>query len=233
VSDARPVEQVSWDDCEQFVERLNRSLDGFETRLPTEVEWERACRAGTTAATWVGDLTLRGDNDAPELDAIAWYGGNSGVGFDLDNGHDSSGWPGRQHPHTRAGTHPVGRLEANPYGLHDMLGNVYEWCQDAGKGLGELYPYVSESAVDPVPSHQGSYRVYRGGSWYSDARFVRAAYRFARTLGNRNDYLGFRLAGGQVSARNPPAGEPRSGDSGRGAGRDTARASEREATTPP
>jgi len=229
-SDDRPVEQVSWDDCQKFIKRLNRSLRGFETRLPTEAEWERACRAGTTAATWVGDLTLRGEHDAPELDAIAWYGGNSGV--DFDNGYDSSDWPEKQHPHTRAGTHPVGRLQANPYGLHDMLGNVFEWCQDAAKGFGDPYPFASEPVVDPVPPDHGSSRVNRGGSWLSIARYVRAANRFASPRGHRRDYLGFRLAGGQVSAPSQPAGEPRSGDHGRGAGRDTSRASERDATTP-
>jgi len=223
-SDDRPVEQVSWDDCQQFITRLNRSLEDFETRLPTEAEWERACRAGTTAATWVGDLTLRGEYDAPELDTIAWYGGNSGVGFDLDNGYDSSGWPEKQHPDTPAGTHPVGRLQANPYGLHDMLGNVYEWCQ------GALYPYASESAEDPMPPDQGSYRVTRGGSWLSYARLVRAAHRSASPRGLADDFLGFRLAGGQVSAPSTQAREPRSGDLGRGAGRDTSRASERDAT---
>jgi formylglycine-generating enzyme required for sulfatase activity len=214
VSDDRPVEQVSWDDCGAFIERLNRLLAGFETRLPTEAEWERACRAGTTTATWVGDLTLRGDRDAPELDAIAWYGGNSGIGFDLDNGEDSSDWFEQQHPHTRAGTHPVGQLQANPLGLHDMLGNVYEWCHDA------LHRYASEPAVDPLPPDRGSSRVRRGGSWRSLARGLRAASRFAFARGYRYADLGFRLAGGQVSAPSPPAGEPRSRDRGRGAERD-------------
>lgn len=200
-SDDRPVEQVSWDDCQKFIKRLNRSLHGFEARLPTEAEWERACRAGTTTATWVGDLTLRGVNDAPELEAIAWYGGNSGVD-DLDNGVDSSKWPEKQHPHIRAGTHPVGRRQANPYGLHDMLGNVYEWCQDTAKDFGEPYQ-SSEPAVDPVLD-QGSLRVSRGGSWSSRARSVRAANRSARPRGDVYDNLGFRLAGGQVSAPSPP-----------------------------
>lgn len=249
ISDDRPVEQVSWDDCGAFIERLNRLLDGFETRLPTEAEWEWACRAGTTAATWVGDLTLRGDRDAPELDAIAWYGGNSGVGFDLDNGEDSSDWFEKQHPHIRAGTHPVGRLQANPLGLYDMLGNVYEWCHNA------MYPYASEPAVDPLPPDRGSPRVRRGGSWRSVAGGVRAASRFAFARDYRYGDLGFRLAGGQVSAPSPPDGEPwsgdpgrlaggqesapsspalepRSGDAGRGAGHDMSRASTRDATTP-
>jgi len=212
VSDDRPVEQVSWDDCGEFIERLNRSLDGLVTRLPSEAEWERACRAGTTAATWVGDLTLRGEHDAPELDAIAWYGGNSGVGFDLDNGYHSSDWPEKQHPHARAGTRPVGQRHANPYGLHDILGNVYEWCQDAAKGWKEPYPYASEPAVDPVSPDAGSSRVYRGGSWLSYARYVRAAIRDAFERSSRYDSLGFRLAGGQESAPSPLAGAPRSGD---------------------
>lgn len=216
VGDDQPVEQVSWNDCQTFIERLNRSLDGLVTRLPTEAEWERACRAGTTTATWVGDLTMRGVNDAPELDAIAWYGGNSGVGFDLDNDHDSSGWPERQDPHTRAGTRPVGHRQANPYGLHDMLGNVFEWCQDATESWGRSY--ISEPAVDPVPLKQGSYRVIRGGSWFSSAGYLRAALRHVNARDDRNDNLGFRLAGGQAPAPGPPAREPRSGDQGRGVG---------------
>jgi hypothetical protein len=169
---------------------------------------------------------LRGDNDAPELDAITWYGGNSGVDFDLENGYDSSDWPERQHPHTKAGTHPVGRRQANPYGLHDMLGNVFEWCQ------GALYPYASESAEDPMPPDQSSDRVYRGGSWCGNARYVRAAYRYAIPRGNAIVLLGFRLAGGQVSAPSKLARELRSGDQGRGAGRDSSRASKRNPTTP-
>jgi formylglycine-generating enzyme required for sulfatase activity len=226
VSDDRPVEWVSWDNCQEFLERLNRLLDGFVTRLPTEAEWERACRAGTTTATWVGDLTLRGVNDAPELDTIAWYGGNSGVDFELDSGWDSTGWPEKQHPHTRAGSHPVGRRQANPYGLHDMLGNVYEWCRDAAKGWGQPNLHTSESVEDPVLNDLGWYRVTRGGSWHSYARSVRAARRHASARDDSDVTLGFRLAGGQASAPSQPAGEPRSGDPGRGAGRDTAGMSE-------
>jgi formylglycine-generating enzyme required for sulfatase activity len=227
-SDARPVEQVSWDECQKFIERLNQVVDGFDARLPREAEWERACRAGTTTATWVGDLTLRGENDAPELDAIAWYGGNSSVGFELDNGYDTSDWPAKQYPGGRAGTHAVGQKPPNPYGLHDMLGNVFEWCQDAADSFAPAR-YEAKDVEDPV-EEQGSLRVLRGGSWYSHARYVRAAYRGAFERGYRFVNLGFRLAGGQA-APSPPAGEPRSGD-GRGAGRDEARASEPEVTTP-
>jgi formylglycine-generating enzyme required for sulfatase activity len=251
---------VSWDDCQKFIGQLNRSLEGLVTRLPTEAEWERACRAGTTTATWIGDLTLHGENDAPELDAIAWYGGNSGVDFELDNGfyllappreRSGSGQPSgvdfeldngfylsslpeQRYPHIRAGTHPVGQHQANPYGLHDMLGNVYEWCQDAARDFDKVYPYSSETAaLDPLHD-QGSLRVNRGGSWYSRARSVRAARRYANTRGDRDGDLGdlgFRLAAGQGAAPSRPGGEPRSGDPGRGAGRDT-RASSRDATTP-
>lgn len=207
-SDDRPVEQVSWADSQGFLARLKRVLDGFAARLPTEAEWERACRAGTTTATWVSDLTLRGENDAPELDAIAWYGGNSGVGFDLANGYDASDWPEKQHPGDRSGTHPVGQKSPNPYGLHDMLGNVYEWCQDAAEGFGAPARYTSEPVEDPVAEERGSARVYRGGAWRSNARYVRAALRFADEPGYRSALLGFRLAGGQA-APSPSVGKPR------------------------
>jgi formylglycine-generating enzyme required for sulfatase activity len=97
VSPDRPVEQVSWDDCQGFIEKLNGLVPGLDARLPTEAEWEYACRADTTTATWMGDLDIRGDNDAPLLDGIAWYGGNSGQGFELADGHDSTKWPSKQY----------------------------------------------------------------------------------------------------------------------------------------
>jgi formylglycine-generating enzyme required for sulfatase activity len=167
----RPVEQVSWGDCQAFFRRLHTQVAGLAARLPTEAEWERACRGGTQGATWVGELS--GTEEAPELDAIAWYRGNSGEQ-----------------------THPVGRRAPNPYGLHDMLGNVYEWC---AYEVESYTPHPYPPRTHPVPRDQGSIRVIRGGSWYSVARNVRAAYRDANGRGDRVDYLGFRLAGGQES----------------------------------
>lgn len=188
----RPVEQVSWDDCQVFLVRVNALVPGLDARLPTEAEWEYACRGGTTGATWAGELDLRGENNAPVLDAIAWYGGNSGQGFELDDGYDSIDWPERQYPHMRAGTRPVRGRRANPYGLYDMLGNVYQWCAD----WYDVYNATSTGSrmIDPCGPESGSSRVYRGGSWFSDARGVRAANRLADDPGDRNSHLGFRLA---------------------------------------
>ena len=190
-SPTRPVEQVSYEDVQTFLQKLNARVGGLELCLPSEAQWEYACRAGTTTATWAGDLTILGENNAPELDKIAWYGGNSGVGFELENGEDSSGWPGKQHEHTRAGTRPVGQKAANPWGLHDMLGNVWEWCADHWHESYSGAPTDGSAWIDRAGA---AYRVVRGGSWYYDARFVRAAYRFWFVPGFRYDYLGFRCA---------------------------------------
>ena len=188
----RPVEQVSWDDCQRFFEQLRAKVPNLDGRLPTEAEWEYACRAGTEAATWLGDLEILGANNAPLLDEIAWYGGNSGVDFDLSEGSDSSGWPEKQYPHELAGTREEGLKRPNPWGLHDMLGNVWEWCQDAWDGSSG---YPGGDRIDPVGSG-GSYRVLRGGSWLSGARRVRAAYRYWYHPGDRFWHYGFRLSSG-------------------------------------
>ena len=221
----RPVENVTWNQCRDlFIARLNGTIAadrGEAFRLPTEAEWEYACRAGTTTATYAGPIEIRGKNDAPILDDIAWYGGNSGVDFDLQNGVDSRGWPKKQHPHTKAGTRRVAQKLPNPWGLYDMLGNVYEWCSDwfqsdyygAGSRASRSSASSSSSSAtqqDPTGPATGVLRVHRGGSWDDDAWFVRAAFRYHFRPGYRNRNLGLRLARGQV--RQDPAGPEGPGD---------------------
>ncbi len=181
-----PVEQVSWEDCQEFVRKLNERDPGKGYRLPTEAEWEYACRAGTSTALYSGPLTIRGANNGPELDAVAWYGGNSGVSY--EGGLDSSGWPEKQYNHTKAGTHPVGQKKPNSWGLYDMLGNVWEWCSDW------YDEYPSGSVTDPRGPSSGSLRVDRGGGWGDGARYCRAADRGGIGTGYRGCELGFRLA---------------------------------------
>ena len=191
-SPRRPVEQVSWDDCRKFLETLNARQPDLELRLPTEAQWEYACRAGTETATWLGDLEVVGINNAPILDEIAWYGGNSGVDFDLTEGEDSSSSPEKQYPHVKAGTRELKLKRPNPWGLYDMLGNVWEWCSDY---WAESYP--ESSRTDPIGPEDGAGRVIRGGSWGDRARYVRAASRSWRPPGGRYRSLGFRLSRGQ------------------------------------
>ena len=170
-----PVEQVSWEDCQAFVAALNAKVAGGGFRLPTEAEWEYACRATTTGPIYCGAMAICGERNCSELDEIAWYGGNSSV--DYAGGWDSSEWAEKQHAHTRAGTHPVGLKRANAWGMHDMLGNVWEWCQDRYKVTGG-----------------GDYHICRGGSWSSGAKHCRAAARGSFAPDYSYYILGLRLA---------------------------------------
>jgi formylglycine-generating enzyme required for sulfatase activity len=188
-SPTRPVESVSWDAVQEFLGRINARLPGLDLVLPSEAQWEYACRAGTETAIYTGEITILGERNAPALDSIAWYGGNSGVDFDLENGWDSSDWPQKQYPHQQAGTRPVGLKKPNPWGLYDMLGNVWEWTQDHWHDDYEGVPTDGSAWQD---RSTGGERVARGGSWYDPARFVRAAYRNRFDPGARYGHLGFR-----------------------------------------
>jgi formylglycine-generating enzyme required for sulfatase activity len=189
-SPTRPVESVKWKDAQDFA-------TGLGAQLPSEAQWEYACRAGTSTATWRGPLRIIGENNAPDLHPIAWYGGNSGEGLGLPNGYDSSAWPEKQFRHKSAGTHPVATRAANPFGLFDMLGQVYEWCEDKWDGTSA---YTGAPRTNPVGDSGGD-RVVRGGSWFVDVRYVRAAYRRCYDPGYSVDNLGFRLLRGLPAPR--------------------------------
>ena len=182
-------------------------MPGLSLALPSEARWEYACRAGTTEATYAGEMQILGAYNAPVLDAIAWYGGNSGVGFDLDNGFDSSGWPEKQHEHTSAGTRPVAQKAANPWGLYDMLGNVWELCADH-------WHKSYDGAPDDGSAWTGrgaAFRVIRGGSWHDVARLVRSACRNVHDPAARDNGVGFRCA--RVQSASSATTERRTGRS--------------------
>ena len=178
--DNLPVETVSWDDAVAFIARLNAQNDGFAYRLPTEAEWEYACRAGTT-----GDY-------AGDLDAMAWYGNNSGRGR-LDTAEilrtDSANYYKRI---TENGgqTHAVGSKLPNSFGLFDMHGNVWEWCQD---WYHDSYNGAPGDGSAWLSGGEQKYRVLRGGSWFNFAIFLHSANRLWLTPDARNSPFGFRV----------------------------------------
>jgi len=169
--DDRPVENVSWDDAQAFMEVLNRitksfRLEGYYYRLPTEAEWEYAARGGQYHAE--GYKYAGSDR----LKDVGWFDENSGQE-----------------------TKPVGLKYPNQLGIYDMSGNVREWCEDWYGGTGYYQDCKSKEPVEnPTGPKSGSYRVDRGGSWFNVALFCRAAYRDYFTPGHRDSNLGFRLA---------------------------------------
>ncbi len=178
-----PVERASWDDVQEFISKINQRGEGTY-RLPTEAEWEYAARAGSDTAIYTGSMTSLGYN-APELDSIAWYGGNSCV--DYSGGRDCSGWDEKQYSCSSCGTHPVARKVPNAWGLYDISGNVREWCQDW------YGSYPADSVADPTGPSSGEERVARGGSWNDVARGCRSADRYGFLSADRRFSLGFRL----------------------------------------
>jgi len=143
-----PVEQVSFHDVQEFIKKLNDKKDGYFYRLPTEEEWEYCCRAGSTTDFCFGD-------SEEELKEYAWTWENS----DLK-------------------THPVGQKKPNAWGLYDMHGNVWEWCDS----------FYFKDETD-----SNSYRVLRGGSWSNNARSARSAIRRSSSPGDSYHLIGFRL----------------------------------------
>jgi len=153
---------VSWYDAVSFCRKLSDS-EGVCYRLPTEAEWEWSCRAGTTTAYSFGD-------DAQQLGKYAWYDNNAS-----DKGAEYA--------------HVTGQKSANPFGLHDMHGNVWEWCQD---WYAHCYGGKS-AATDPAGPASSSSRVLRGGSWYSESALLRSAYRRSYAPDRRRFNIGFRV----------------------------------------
>ncbi|NEP18934.1 MAG: formylglycine-generating enzyme family protein [Leptolyngbya sp. SIO4C1] len=170
--DRNPVEQVSWYDAVEFCDRLTLQTNR-QYRLPTEAEWEYACRAGTSTPFYFGE-TLSTD--------IANYNGA---------GEEYGAYgPGSQGEYRRKTT-PVDQFEgANAYGLHDMHGNVWEWCQDHWH---ENYEGAPTDGSAWLTDDEETPRILRGGSWYYNPRNCRSAYRNDVTPDLRDVNVGFRV----------------------------------------
>ena len=158
-SDKHPVDMISWNDARAFVDKLNTlGLGSF--RLPTEAEWEYACRAGTDTRYYWGT-----DSSDWQVHDYAWA-------FSLAEGR----------------SHPVGQKEPNAWGLYDMSGNVWEWCQDWRSGS-----YDPADTLDPTGAPGGTKKVYRGGSWFNKPSTLRTANRNGHEPDLRFTNAGLRL----------------------------------------
>ncbi|HZK08832.1 MAG TPA: SUMF1/EgtB/PvdO family nonheme iron enzyme, partial [Bacteroidales bacterium] len=156
-----PVENVSWNDVQEFIKQLNQKT-GKKYRLPTEAEWEYAARGGASTSSATGATKYAGSNN---IDEVAWYTDNS-----------------------NSKTHPVGMKKPNELGIYDMSGNVNEWCSDW------YGSYNSGSQINPQGPITGDCRVVIGGSWGSNYRYCRVAFRNWDFPVKKSSYDGFRLA---------------------------------------
>lgn len=165
----RPVDSVSWDTAQAFIGKMNSMKPELSLCLPTEAQWEYACRAGAKTPTpfWFGSQI---DTEEVNYDGTNPY----------NNGEHSQDSRGR--------TVEVKTLPANDWGLYEMHGNVWEWCQD---WYGD---YSSQPVIDPQGLETGDYRVLRGGSWGSDGGSCRSAFRINDSIAIPYEAIGFRLA---------------------------------------
>jgi len=160
--DNYPVNSISWDDTQEFIDKLNQIEDVKRYRLPTEAEWEYAARAGAATAIANGEVSVTDCEFDPNMDAIAWYCGNSDTDSILK-------WGGS----------PVAQKLPNAWGLYDMHGNVWEWCNDWAIewDLFSDFDYDLDPVTDPSGPISGTVHVYRGGSWFYGASQSRSAQR--------------------------------------------------------
>ncbi len=165
-TETHPVTCLSWNDVQKFIEWLT-GKEGKTYRLPTETEWEYACRAGTTTPFYTGNC----------------------ISTDQANYDGTHPMPGCPEGEYRKGPVEVESFEPNPWGLHDMHGNVWEWCQDKYKR-----DYPSGRVTDPKGPTSGWERVLRGGSWHNYAGHIRSALRYRYYPDKWLNYSGFRLA---------------------------------------
>ena len=163
-----PVEQVNWHEAQEFCARLT-NLTGRAYRLPSEAEWEYACRAGTTTPFTFGETIT------PEL---VNYDGNYPYGEAAKGEY-------------RAKTFPVFSGKPNGFGLYNMHGNIWEWCEDIWK---PDYVGLAADGSANVSARDSNLRVLRGGSWYNLARYCRSANRDRNVPRSRYNYYGFRVA---------------------------------------
>ena len=172
---------MSWDDVQDFLQRVHANAPELALRLPTEAEWEYACRAGTSTPFWFGaqitpeQVNYNGD--------YPYAGGKKGL--------------------YREETVPVKALPCNGWGLYQMHGNVWEWCQDWYAAYSAAT--ADAPAVSPIGPAAGDDRVLRGGGWGGDGGFARSAQRHAFHPGYRGAFFGFRLARGHARLEAPEA----------------------------
>jgi len=186
-SSNHPVDRVSWEDAVEFCKKLSELPEekgaGRVYRLPTEAEWEYACRAGSKTAYSFGD-------NSRDLGNYAWFGNNSGS-KELDSAAILKDTPQRYMDilvSARCATHPVDEKKANAWGLYDMHGNVWEWCSDW------YGAYPNGAVSDPVGPRKGSLRVLRGGCWIVEAALCQSAGRRCNFPSGSGSYYGFRVA---------------------------------------